>query len=119
MSNISLKVREKVINIDLKNKSTSTIFTNKINGRLEGFIIDSDKRVRVRISFEDFDDIVLFNTGNEAIVGQKYYPIGLQIYNDKMEVFSHTNDKYYLNNKLKIEIDGQINGKIKLIIRYI
>jgi len=93
--------------------------TEKINGELCAIIIDTEVPLyQLNIYLKDFPDICLFSNEHSQLNGQKYIPLRVQAIDGSYEKFNFSQEKYYLNDKIIIEAIGQINTKLKIILRY-
>ena len=90
--------------------------TPVINGKLDAVLVSSDKQVGVSISFEPFDDIVLWK--DVSFAGRKYLPLRVQpVHNDGL-VLRNDHTKWSLNNALRMKVKGPQNATVNFIVRY-
>ena len=113
---ITEKIQDISLDISLLDENYFETFTKKINGFLECFIIESNKKCHVKISLHEFRNIVLFE--DKEFSGSRFIPILKNAFNEEGKFFSNTQSRVALNNKIHIEIRGQKNTQIKIIARY-
>lgn len=110
------KIKEMSIILNTGMNTTVEYITEHINGKLIGIIIDTDRSIGVNITLERFNDISIFKKVD--FHGQKY----LSLINDATfsnnEKSQSSNQNWYLNDKLRLHIEGSIDTTIKLVIRY-
>lgn len=89
--------------------------TKEIIGFLEAFIIQTEKPIEIIIKFDE-QEITLLSLRQFA--GIKYIPLRIQALSYELEGFNYSQEKWALNNKLKIIIKGEKQTKIFLSIRF-
>src|SRR3990167_11229286 len=87
--------------------------TKEIIGFLEAFIIQTEKPIEIIIKFDE-QEITLLSLRQFA--GIKYIPLRIQALSYELEGFNYSQEKWALNNKLKIIIKGEKQTKIFLSI---
>lgn len=110
------QIKEVAITLNTSSSGVVEYLTKKINGKLCSVVIDSDKMVNVKLCLENFDNIILYKKA--GFFGQKY----LSLINDgtypNTEVIQGHGQNWYLNDKIKIYVDGNYNAIVKVILRY-
>lgn len=87
-----------------------------INGKLAAVIVSTDKNVAVSISFDEFEDIILWK--DVDFFGRKYLPLRAQpVHNDGL-VLKNEHTKWALNNRLKMKVKGPMNATVNFIVRW-
>jgi len=114
--------KEKVKDIGFAlNTSTSgeaSYTTEQINGILEGIVISSPQPIRLKITLDNYEEVVLFDTNYGTVSGDEYLPLCLGAMSNTGENFREP-VKWALNDKLKFSIKGPFNVTIKITVRYI
>jgi len=87
-----------------------------INGKLDAVMVSSDKQVGISISFDPFDDIVLWK--DVDFFGRKYLPLRTQpVHNDGL-ILRNEYTKWSLNNRLRMKVKGPQNATVNFIVRW-
>lgn len=90
--------------------------TNKIRGYIETLLIKTDKMINLKIYLKDYPSIVLFDY--PAIYGEVYLPLRVSAMDYKGDRFNFAPQKWCLNDELVIEVKGQRNARVEMVIRY-
>ena len=113
------KIIEKEYELTIGESKAANLITENFNGFLECIFIDVDKPCDLVIGYEKYSDILIFKSKTGNLMGQKMFiPRIMATHNDD-ECFNYSQERYSLNNKLRIEAFGQPNTNIKISIRYI
>jgi hypothetical protein len=112
------KIQELEFELNTLETGVSSFITKEINGELDCIIIEPEKSVQVSISFEKYSSIKIYDSGNEYVSMQTYLPIRLNSIAPNGERLNFSQEKFCLNDKLRIEIGGPLNTKVKFVIRY-
>ena len=110
------KFKEFDISLNTAQSGISSYITDKIKGEIQALIIDTDNRVQIDISFEEFPEIKLFACPD--FYGSEYICLRSIAISNEHEKFNYVGSKFYLNDKLKITISGPYNANARFIIRY-
>ena len=105
-----------VVTLSTFNDLTVDAVTEKINGKLLALIIDSNTQIQIRIKLADYPGITLFNKVDCR--GENYFPLRVLAKDFRGDIFNYSQEHWYLNDKLKIEVDGVRNTEVKVVIRY-
>ena len=112
------KVKEKMYELFIGESKAVGMMTDDLNGFLECIFIDTDKPIDLLISYEQYDNVIIFKSTKGILSGQKMFvPRILATHNDD-EVINYSSEKFVLNNKLRIEAYGQPNTTVKILLRY-
>ncbi len=112
----SQSIREQKIILNTGNDGTVQFITKKIKGKLAGIIIESQSMVNVKISLEEFDDIILYE--QQGFVGTKYLSLRNDVTFSNNERAQGDGALWILNDKIKIQVEGGVNSLIGFIVRY-
>lgn len=111
------KVKEISIILNTGLETSIEHITEHINGKLVGIIIDTNKSIGINIALNQFNEISVYNKVD--FHGQKY----LSLINDATfpnnEKSQSSNQNWYLNDRLRLHVEGNIDTTVKLVIRYI
>lgn len=113
----SNKIKEMIFTLNTGMDASIEHITDNINGEIQSLIIDCDKQVNVKISLENFGNIKLLNA--IGFFGQKYIPLRIEAMSPDIQKLNFGVTKYYLNDRLRVVVDGNINSLVRFIIRYI
>ena len=115
---INRKSEVKDINFTLNTAQSgkASFVTKKINGELDAFIISAPKPVSIKVSLDEYKDLVLFKI--LKITGDYYLPIRSNAVSSEGIDFKFTQEKYILNNKLRFEVKGGFNTDVNIVVRY-
>lgn len=94
---------------------SSSALTPLFNCELCALIVDSDKRLRLTITLAKYPGVVLFDAD---VWGQSYIPLRVDTFNKDFERFNFQNSKWILNDELILNIKGDMNSTIKIVLRY-
>ena len=113
----SSKVEVKDIEFSLNTMMSgmASFVTEKINGVLEGIMVDSKNQIQLKITLAN-SDILLFDI--VSIQGIQFIPLRLGVVSSLGENFRDGYTKWVLNDKLRFEIKGAINSEAKFLVRY-
>ena len=89
--------------------------TEKINGELIGFFIDTDQILNVTITLDDMFGIRLFDA---EITGKRFIALKVDSFNVDGELFNYGSERWLLNNRMRIEIKGGMNKNADFIVRW-
>ena len=109
-------IKEEIIELFTGDRNNSEGITSFINGFLEGFIISTNKNIQLKISLEDNPEVVLFEVVD--FFGTKFIPLRVQSNDIKGDVFNYSQEKFPLNDSLKIEVKGNIDTEVKVMVRW-
>ena len=105
------KIFEIKTGIGENSKASHTI---NIKGELDGIIIEASKPVTIKISLEEFPNIVLYKAN--LFMGQKYLPLRKEaIWPDAAT--SEFPVKWVLNDNIQFDVSGNIQTTVKFIVR--
>lgn len=104
--------------ITIPDNGVAIYTTDVINGLLEGIYICTETAVNVLITFDEASDVVLFDNKNKHLVGDYYFPIRQLAMSKDLEGFTYSHEKWALNNKLKIYVEGIPNTTSYVYLRY-
>ena len=116
---ISIKddnVNEKIFTLNLQDGKIDYL-TDIIKGVLKGVIIDAENYCNIKITLENFDNVVLFE--QQGFYGQKYLNLRNDITFFNNEKAQGDGGEWYLNDRLKIHVEGSKYSIIKFVVRYI
>ena len=108
-------IKEIPIELNTGQKGSTSVELPLINGYLEDIFIDTEKPIQIEILLEKFPIIIYQNVDQK---GLKHIPLPIEAISDNAERFMYSNTKLALNDKLKINVKGPFNTKIKMLIRY-
>ena len=102
--------------LNTQNSGKAEFITPIIKGEVLAIIISTKSSTGVNITFEEDNKIVLYN--DRQFIGTRYLPIGIEpVFEDGDKIrYSLTN--WYLNNKLRINVDSGKFTITKFTIRY-
>jgi len=101
--------------LNTASSGTAEIVTESINGELLAVILKSDKKVWIRISLVD-SDITVFE--KEDYAGNFYMPLKISPLSKSGQVFNFSADKWFLNDRLRINIKGDFNSVLSGVVRW-
>lgn len=113
------KIIEKQYELTIGDSKAANLITEDINGYLECIFMDIDKPCDLTIGYENYDNILIFKSKTGNLMGQKMFIPRIQATHNDDEGFNYSQERYSLNNKLRIEAFGQPNTNIKISIRYV
>lgn len=99
------------------------VVTSKINGKLTGFVIAANG-ADVRIELERWPDICLLNELQLNAIGGRYFSLVTQGNTGKSDkpdaatLWALHPVRWYLNDKLRISIDGGKNKTVTVYVRW-
>lgn len=111
------KVKDLVYTLNTGIEAYVTTTTEHINGELECVILSSSSPVTIKIVFEDYPELSLF----EAIqyTGIDYFYLKKAcVGKTPADVFEEVAESWALNNKLRIIVQDNFNAEVKVILRY-
>lgn len=94
---------------------SAELITENISGILDCFIIETSKSITIKISFAENPEIVLYEERN--FMKTEYLPLRIESRNPEGGIFNFAPVPWNLNNRLKLEITGNINTETKFIMR--
>ena len=109
-------IKEKVFRLNLLNNAQAEYLTEKINGELKGIIIDSETQVNLRISLNNYPNIILYE--KNGYTGQKYLSLKNDTTFSNNERAQGNGECWYLNDEIKFEVEGGMNATVKFVVRY-
>jgi len=110
-------VTDLIIDITLNEDKSFKFETPVINGKLCAVLLNVEKPLyQLTMYLKDYPEIILLDVIN--IKGQHYLPLRHQAINDEHETFRFSNEKWYLNDSIVIEILGEANSSAKVVLRY-
>jgi len=110
------KIKELKFTLNTGQEAKVNYFTKKIKGILDSIIINSNEMINIRISIEGYNNIYLYN--KSGFSGEKWLSLRNDTTFSNGEKSQFTDAKYLLNDKLKIEVEGNYNSSISFIIRW-
>jgi hypothetical protein len=103
-----------VLNTLTSNSATYT--TERINGKLLALIISSSRPCHINIAFAEVPGIDVYDKVD--FIGSYYLPVKITAVSKSSNQFNFVASSFYLNNALKISVEGQIDTEVKVTIRY-
>ncbi len=79
-------------------------------------MVSTDKNIAVSVSFDQFEDIVLWK--DVDFFGRKYLPLRTQPVHSDGLVLRNEHTKWSLNNRLKMKVKGPFNTTVNFIVRW-
>ena len=111
------EIKEVVIPIVINADRTFKFSTSKINGKLLAIIIDTEKPLyQVLIYLKKYPDLSIFDSID--IYGTNYLPIRHMAISKDYETFRYSQEFWYLNDELGIEVIGEKDSVATITIRY-
>ena len=106
------EISDLVLELNTGDSGLASTTTSNIKGKLDAFIIETEKPVMLEIYLRG----MLIFKGH--INQNKYMPLRLSPVDSKNQVYAQELDVcYYLNDSLKINVEGEKNTDIKLTVR--
>lgn len=102
--------------INTGQSGVAEFITPLINGKLAAIMVSTDKNVGVSVSFDEFEDIILWK--DVDFFGRKYLPLRVQPVHSDGLVLRNEHAKWSLNNRLKMKVKGPMNATVNFIVRY-
>lgn len=93
----------------------ASVITDLLEGCLETVIIQTDKAIDIKISLNNYPEIVLYEVRN--FNGTKYLPLRTEAIANNGNIYNFAPQEYYLNDNLRIEVKGGFNINVKCEIR--
>ena len=109
-------IKEETIELFTGDRNSAEATTELINGFLEGFIISTNKNIQIQISLVDNPEIVLFDVVDYS--GSKFIPLRVRAIDERNDVFNLSQEKYALNDNLRIVVKGNIDTEVKIKVRW-
>jgi hypothetical protein len=110
------RINDITYDLQLIEASSSFIETDLIIGELDSIILQSNKAISIKVSFLEIPIIIYENVN---FVGIDYIPLRVSPRSKENEKFNFAPQKWILNNRLKIEVKGPTDTRIKIILRSI
>jgi len=114
--NTAQEVKDIEFILNTSQSGNASFITPHINGELDGIIISCMEPISVKITFDESENIVLFDMVSYS--GDAYLPLRVGGLANTGENFENSPEKWALNNKLKISISGGYNKDISFCVRY-
>ena len=115
---IKENIKDISYNINLFEGNTQSLLTTEIiNGILKALILETSNPIYIKISLLNYPDIAIFEEIDYN--GSYYIPLAISPISKSAKVFNYSPHEWTLNDQLKIEISGQKDTEINLVIRYI
>lgn len=114
----SYRVKEQSFIINTGTYGLQTFVTPVINGFLECIILETTGSVQVLITLADKDDVIIYDTNKIDLTGTKYLPIR-QFAVDKIgDKFNMSQEKWVLNDRIRVKVVGTVNSETIITFRY-
>lgn len=98
--------------------NSASVITDKINGKIKAIIILTNKPIDIKICFDEIPEIDLINVLQFNGSNLSYIPIKTDSFSKELDRYNYGSEEWYLNNKLRIELNGQTETEVRIIIRY-
>lgn len=110
------RVKELAYTLNTMDSSQATQVTDMINGELKCIIVKSDKPVSIDINLSEYSEIKLLSIRNYQ--GVQYFPLKTDSIASTGERFNFAPSRWYLNNRLSLNVNDNSNTEVTFIIRY-
>ena len=113
------KIKEVIIDLTIDDSGLASHISEKINGFLQSIFIEKTALgpIKILITHEYWDNLKILDTNLQNTV--EYFFPEVQVTSEvREEKFTFRTTKYPLNDRLKIDLSGLQNTKIKITIRY-
>ena len=90
--------------------------TDLINGVLDGVLICSPNPIQIKITLDGYEELVLLEMINYS--GEKYLPLEVNAISCEGIDFANTQEKWILNDRIRVDIKGPLNSTISIKLRY-
>ena len=110
------KIKDISFTLNTLQENRASFITDVINGELECVIISSTTPVQIKITLDVYEDVVLLDVVNYS--GEKYIPLRAYAIDKNLQMFNLSQEKWVLNNKLKVEVKGMNNIEVNFVVRY-
>lgn len=107
-------MNEQRIDLTTNEKGLAERNTKRIVGKLKSIIISSKSTIDVVLKIKEFD-LPIFKT--YAFSGNRYFAIKFRPLSEPSKIEDYFED-YYLDDILTVQVTGQRNAKVKLILRW-
>ncbi len=102
--------------LNIREERRAEHLTPVIKGRLHSVIIQSEKQISIKMFLEEFPNITIFK--NRSFVGTEYMILKKATLNELGEQWFQQSDYWYLNDKIKIAVQGPLFTDVRIILRY-
>lgn len=106
---------EYIYKVNTEEENLVSVETEKIAGKLQGVIIESDKAIRISITLRDHPSIRLLKLDN--FNGEKYLSIRDQVINCEGERLNYQSAAYVLSDVLLLTVSAAKNTNVIVKIR--
>ena len=114
--NKAREVKDISFGINTSQSGNAGFITEEIKGELDAMIISSSQPVQIKVSLDEYENIVLFEFINFS--GERYLPLRVGAMAESAENYRDSPEKWILNNKLKFEVSGALNSQVNFVVRY-
>ena len=110
------KIKETSITLNTGDTGVTSYITDLINGHLECVIIKTESPISIKISLNDYEDIILFEDIN--IYETSYLLLRGSAMSGNRERFNYCAEKHALNDLIRIDVRSMANVQVNIILRW-
>lgn len=108
--------KEYTATLNVREERRAEHLTPVIKGRLHAVIIQSEKQISIKMFLEQFPNITIFKS--RSFTGTKYMILKKEVLDEKGDRWFQQSDYWYLNDRIKIVIQGPLFTDVKITLRY-